>query len=44
MHRIIIVPHTTKNIKKLNMDINESKFTYDGIDVCGERAAIQVRI
>lgn len=33
-----------KQYKKLNMDINESKFTYDGIDVCGERAAIQVRI
>jgi hypothetical protein len=24
--------------------VNEAKYTYDGIDICGERAAQQVRI
>lgn len=28
---------------QLNIDVNEAKYTYDGIDICGERAAQQVR-
>lgn len=28
----------------MNIDVNEAKYTYDGIDICGERAAQQVRM
>ncbi|CEI96077.1 hypothetical protein RMCBS344292_10247 [Rhizopus microsporus] len=38
-----LIQRYKNSIYVLNMDINESKFTYDGIDVCGERAAIQIQ-
>ncbi|KAG1303673.1 hypothetical protein G6F64_009871 [Rhizopus arrhizus] len=31
-----------RSIIVLNIDVNEAKYTYDGIDICGERAAQQI--